>query len=201
MIKFRTLKKTNRSTRQTYDMTFAVNSTFDVAIWFADQALNENEYLQPQKMHRLLYLAQAFFAIAHDGHKLMPAVFVADEQGPMEPTVYHAFSRGRPDVDVELFLPTDIEMFLASIWRRFGHLKPDQLSRLTTSNTAYSIALRKGNRTEIELDTMVMAFKAESEKKDSKVSRHFRGVDGQRVMVTQTGDPVKVKTWMPGTKP
>lgn len=182
-------------------MTFAVNSTFDVAIWFADQALNENEYLQPQKMHRLLYLAQAFYAIAYDGSKLMPAVFVADEQGPMEPTVYHAFSRGRPDVDVELFLPTDIEMFLASIWRRFGHLKPDQLSRITTSNTAYSIALRKGNRTEIELDTMVMAFKAESEKKDSKVSRHFRDVDGQRVMVTQTGDPVKVKTWMPGTKP
>jgi len=181
-------------------MTFAVNSTFDVAIWFADQALNENEYLQPQKMHRLLYLAQAFYAIAFDGRKLMPAVFVADEQGPLEPTVYHAFSRGRPDVDVELFLPTDIEMFLSSIWRRFGHLKPDQLARLTTSNTAYSIALRKGNRTEIQLDAMVTAFKAETEKKDSKVAKHFRDADGNRVMLTQSGDPVKVKSWLPGSK-
>jgi len=181
-------------------MTFAVNSTFDVAIWFADQALNENEYLQPQKMHRLLYLAQAFYAIAYDGRKLMPAVFVADEQGPIEPTVYHAFSRGRPDVDVELFLPTDVEMFLSSIWRRFGHLKPNQLARLTTSNTAYSIALRKGNRTEILLDAMITAFKVETEKKDPSVSKHFRDADGHRVMRTQSGAPVKVKSWLPGTK-
>lgn len=181
-------------------MTFAVNSTFDVAIWFADQALNENEYLQPQKMHRLLYLAQAFYAIAYDGHKLMPAVFVADEQGPVEPTVYHAFSRGRPDVDVELFLPTDVEMFLSSIWRRFGHLKVDQLAKLTTSNTAFTIYLRKGKRTEIPLDAMISAFKIEAEKKDPSVAKHFRGMDGQRVMRSQDGEAVKVKSWMPGSK-
>ena len=181
-------------------MTFAVNSTFDVAIWFADQALNENEYLQPIKMHRLLYLSQAFYAIAYDGRKLMPAVFVADDQGPIEPTVYHAFSRGRPDVDVELFLPAEVELFLSSIWRRFGHLKPDQLSRFTTGNTAFSIALRKGPRTEILLEAMINVFKAEVEKKDSSVAKQFRGVDGQRVLRTQSGDPVKVKAWMPGSK-
>jgi len=181
-------------------MTFAVNSTFDVAIWFADQALNENEYLQPLKMHRLLYLAQAFYAIAYDGRKLMPAVFVADELGPIEPTVYHAFSRGRPDVDVELFLPSNIELFLSSIWRRFGHMKPDQLTKLTTANPAYSIALRKGLRSEITLEAMVMAFKAETQKKDPSVARQFRDVDGQRLMRTQHGAPVKVKSWMPGAK-
>ena len=180
-------------------MTFAVNSTFDVAIWFADQALNENEYLQPLKMHRLLYLAQAFYAITYGGKKLMPAVFVADEQGPIEPTVYHAFSRGRPDVDVELFLPTDVEMFLTSVWRRFGHLKADQLSRLT-ANAAFKISLRKGNRTEIPLDAMVTAFKTEAKRKDPSVAKNFRGMDGQRVMRTQNGAPVKVKTWMPGAK-
>ncbi|MBL4613564.1 MAG: hypothetical protein JKY27_01635 [Magnetovibrio sp.] len=181
-------------------MIFAVNSTFDVAVWFADQALNENEYLQPQKMHRLLYLTQAFYAIAHDGTKLMPAVFVADEQGPIEPTVYHAFSRGRPDVDVELFLPNDVEMFLSSIWRRFGHLKVDQLAKLTTSNTAYTIALRKGKRTEITLDAMVAAFKSETVKKNPSVAKQFRAMDGQRIMRTQSGEPVKVKAWMPGSK-
>ncbi len=182
-------------------MTFAVNSTFDVAIWFADQALNENEYLQPMKMHRLLYLSQAFYAIAYEGRKLMPAVFVADEQGPIEPTVYHAFSRGRPDVDVELFLPDDVELFLSSIWRRFGHLKPAQLSKIT-SNTAFSISLRKGPRTEIPLDAMVTAFRAENEKqkKDPSVAKQFRDADGQRVMRTQSGAPVKVKSWMPGAK-
>ncbi|MCW8915977.1 MAG: hypothetical protein OQK24_09005 [Magnetovibrio sp.] len=181
-------------------MTFAVKSTFDVAIWFADQALNENEYLQPMKLHRLLFLSQAFYAIAYDGRKLMPAVFVADEQGPIEPTVYHAFSRGRPDVDVELFLPPEVEVYLTSIWRRFGHQKPDQLSRMIAANQAYSISLRKGNRTEIPLEAMVTAFKAQSEKKDTSVSRQFRDLDGQRVMRTQHGSPVKVKSWMPGTK-
>ena len=30
-----------------------VSNAFDVAFWFADTALNENEYLQPQKLQRL----------------------------------------------------------------------------------------------------------------------------------------------------
>ena len=33
------------------------DSTFDVVFWFMDRALNDKEYLQPGKMHRLLYLA------------------------------------------------------------------------------------------------------------------------------------------------
>lgn len=179
-------------------MTFAVKSAFDVAFWFADQALNENEYLQPQKMHRLLYLAQAFYAIAYGGKKLMPAVFVADDLGPVEPTLYQAFSRGRPDVEVELFLPPEVELFLSSIWRRFGHLKAEQLAKLTNKNSAYALALRKGPRTEIALEAMVMAFKAESEKKDPTVSKHFG--DGQRVLRTQDGAPVKVSAWAPKPK-
>ena len=179
-------------------MTFAVKSTFDVAFWFADQALNENEYLQPQKMHRLLYMAQAFYAIAYGGKKLMPAVFVADDLGPVEPTIYQAFSRGRPEVEVELFLAPDVEMFLSSIWRRFGHQKPEQLAKITNKNSAYSIALRKGPLTEITLEAMVAAFKAESEQKNPSVAKQFS--DGQRVMRTQHGAPVKVKSWSPGTK-
>lgn len=178
-------------------MTFAVQSTFDVAFWFADQALNENEYLQPQKMQRLLYLSQAFYAIAYGGKKLMPAVFIADEMGPVEPTIYQAFVRGRPEVEVELFLPADVEMFLNSIWRRFGHLKPEQINRFTNANTAYTIALKKGVRTEIPLEAMVAAFKQENEKKDPATEQTL---DGQRLMRTQDGSAVKVKSWLPGAK-
>ena len=177
-------------------MTFAVKSTFDVAFWFADQALNENEYLQPQKMHRLLYLAQTFYAIAYGNKPLMPAVFVADDLGPVEPTIYQAFSRGRPEVEVELFLAPDVEMFLSSIWRRFGHQKPEQLAKITNKNSAYSLALRKGPRTVILLESMVAAFKAEGEKKNPSIAKQFG--DGQRVMRTQHGAPVKVKAWSPG---
>ena len=45
-------------------MTPAVQSSFDVAYWFFDRALNENEYIQPQKLHRLMFLAPAYFAVA-----------------------------------------------------------------------------------------------------------------------------------------
>ena len=72
-----------------------VSNAFDIAFWFADTALNENEYLQPQKLQRLLFIAQSYYCIVQKGRKLMPAVFVADETGPMEPNVYMAFSRGR----------------------------------------------------------------------------------------------------------
>jgi len=179
-------------------MTFATNSTFDVAFWFSDQALNENEYLQPQKLHRLLYLAQAFYAIAYNGKKLMPAVFVADDMGPIEPTVFQAFSKGRPDVDVEIFLSADIELFLTSIWRRFGHLKSEQLGKVTNKNAAYSLALRKGRRTEILLNAMVSTFKAETEKKapDPTQTAHPDG----RVLRTQDGSSVKVTSWAPRSK-
>jgi len=176
-------------------MTFAVSSTFDVAFWFSDQALNENEYLQPQKLHRLLYLSQAFYAIAYGGKKLMPAVFVADDMGPIEPTIYVAFARGRPDVDVELFLPPEVEMFLNSIWRRYGHLKPEQLARFTNTNAAYAVAVRKGARMEITLDSMVGAFQSETEKKSPAEPQ--TGIDGARVLRTQDGAPVKVKSWSP----
>lgn len=174
---------------------FAVNSTFDVAFWFSDQALNENEYLQPQKLHRLLYLSQAHFAIAFEGSKLMPAVFVADELGPVEPTIYQAFSQGRPEVDVELFLPNEVEMFLSSIWRRFGHLDSNRLNKLTSDNNAFRIALRKGKRVEIPLEAMVAAFRKKA--KNDPVASKF----GEKILVTQDGAPVTVKAWLPGTKP
>jgi len=176
-------------------MTFASNSTIDIAFWFSDQALNENEYLQPQKLHRLLYLAQSFYAIAYEGNKLMPAVFVADDMGPIEPTIFQAFSRGRPDVDVELFLAPDVELFLTSIWRRFGHQKPEQLTRFTNNNAAFALALRKGSGTEILLTSMVTTFKAETEKKAVNPAQPIN--PDARVLRTQDGSAVKVKSWAP----
>ena len=50
-----------------------VENAFDIAFWFADTALNENQYLQPQKLQRLLFIAQAYYTVAFNGRKLMPA--------------------------------------------------------------------------------------------------------------------------------
>ena len=40
-------------------MPAAVDSVFDVAFWFTDQALNENEYLQPLKLLVLFWFGES----------------------------------------------------------------------------------------------------------------------------------------------
>lgn len=169
----------------------AVRSAFDVAFWFADTALNDNEYLQPQKLQRLLFLAQAYFAVAYEGRMLMPAVFLADEMGPIEPNVFVAFSRGRPNVDVEMFLDPDVEQFLDSIWRRFGHHSADKLTRVLKKTEAFRAAYARGKRTEITLESMRMTFSGARE------TPAVNQVVKPKVLRTQTGRPVQVQAWRP----
>jgi uncharacterized phage-associated protein len=170
-----------------------VNNAFDVAFFFADMALDENEYLQPQKLQRLLYMAQAYYGVAFN-RKLMPAVFVADEMGPTEPNVYMAFSRGRPELDVELFLPHETQSFLDRIWQRFGNLTIEQLNTMTKETSAYKKAAKRGNRAEITWEDMRLSFTRADQ---------TPGVDQvvkPKILRTQTGRPVQVKSWVPGQK-
>ncbi len=171
-----------------------VSNAFDVSFWFADTALNENEYLQPQKLQRLLFLSQAYYCVIHRGRKLMPAVFVADEIGPIEPNVHMAFSRGRPDIDAELFLPFEVEEFLSGIWRRFGHMSMERLDKITKDSSAYRNAIKRGPRAEITLKEMGVAFVENSEAPaPTQVAK-------KKIFRTQSGRPVEVKAWVPGSK-
>ncbi len=172
-----------------------IDTAVDVAVWFCDQALNHNEYLQPQKLHRLMFLAQGYYAVAYGGRKLMPAVFVADQMGPIEPNVYKVFTKGRPEVDVDMFLPDEAEALLISIWRRFGHYSAEQLTRLTKDTEAYRKAFAKGPRAEIPLVAMRLSFTRAQE--TPTVDR----VVQPKMLRSQSGGPVKVKSWVPGAKP
>ena len=168
-----------------------VNSAFDIAFYFTNKAARDNSYLQPQKLQSLLYLAQAYFCIAAKGQKLMPAVFVADERGPLEPNVYMAFSNGPPNIDINLKLPSEIEGFLNTIWRRFGSISTDKLIQITQENKAYKTAKERGHRAEILLKDMALSLNSSEKKmgtrKDS-VSNIYR---------TQYGKAVTVKKWEP----
>lgn len=172
-------------------MPAAVKSAFDIAFWFADRALADNEYLQPQKLQRLLFLSHAYYASISGGRKLMPAVFVADELGPVEPNVYLAFSKRRPDVDIDIFLPEDVEPVLMEIWRRFGRRSSDALTELTKETAAYREAARRGPRAEIAFEAMRRCF-SQSDKPAGG-----RGLASRRLMRTQDGRPVQVKAWVP----
>lgn len=172
-----------------------VENAFDIAFWFADTALNENEYLQPQKLQRLMFIAQAYYTVAFNGRKLMPAVFVADELGPVEPNIYLAFSKGRPEVDARMFLPHDVETFLDGIWRRFGHHSTERLNNMVKETSAYKQAYKRGPRAEILLDEMRLSF-ARAEKTPGVAQ-----VVKPKIFRTPTGKPVTVKAWVPGAKP
>lgn len=175
-------------------MPSAVETAFDVAFWFSDTALNDNEYLQPQKLHRLLYLAQAYFAVAYDGRELMPATFIADDMGPIEPNMFAAFSKGRPNIEVEMFLPPEITSFLDSIWRRFGHHSAERLSRMTKGTPAYRQAIAKGRKSFITLEAMRRSFSRGEE------TPGLQRVLKPKVLVSQTGRPVTVTSWTPSLR-
>lgn len=177
----------------------AVPSTFDLVAWFTDRALNDGEYLQPLKLHRLLFLAQAYFAVAYRGQKLAPATFIAEEHGPVEPDVWRVLSSGRPYI--ESVPPNErVEQFLDSIWRRFGSHSTDYLGSLVNSHPPYADAYLAAPRSEIPLASMVEFYgRAREEKRRGAEAPGIDEVLRPRTMVTAGGKPVSVRRWSPGS--
>jgi len=52
-----------------------LDAAFTAAFWFADKALSRNDYLQPRKLRRLLFLARACHGALYPGRTQMPVVF------------------------------------------------------------------------------------------------------------------------------
>lgn len=175
-------------------MPAAVDSTLDVVFWFIDRAMADREYLQPQKLHRLLYLAQAYFAVAHYGRKLMPAVFVAEEEGPIEPTIFRLLEGGRPSVQPRR-ISDSVADFLDSVWRRFGAHSTAHLSRVIRNHAPYRQALQKGLRAEITLEAMRQFYGGTTV--GSSDTPTVQQVMRPRLMRSQSGQPVAVTKWMP----
>ncbi|MGE5548040.1 MAG: Panacea domain-containing protein [Solirubrobacterales bacterium] len=175
-------------------MPFAVRSSLDVVFWLTDRALDDKEYLQPQKLHRLMYLAQAYYSVAYPGRRLMPAVFVTDAFGPIEPTVFHMLSYGRPHMVEANPIAGDVAHFLDSIWRRFGQYTADQLTKRVVEHNPVAEAMAKGPGEEIPFAKMVEFYASEA------AARKGAGVETvvrPRVMRSQTGKPVSVMAWTP----
>lgn len=185
-----------------------VESAFDVAQWLLDRALNDNEYLQPQKLHRLLFLAQAYYAVANHGFKLMPATFVANEAGPIEPNLYRAYEAGRPVLEPRT-LPDAVAHFLDSIWRRFGAHSADHLSRVIRKHPPYAQAWNAQPGSEITFKAMVTFYGDPRNGRSQTDTRSgpaptaderppsLEEVLRPRVMRSASGKPVNVTRWSP----
>jgi len=181
-------------------MPFAVKSTLDVVFWFNDQALNDKEYLQPQKLHRLLYLAQGYYSVAYRGHKLMPATFVVDEFGPVEPTIFHVFAYGRPHMIEPNAINATVSHFLESVWRRFGASTADQITKRVVQHLPVADAMAKGPGEEIPFKAMFDYYSSEAAAKKGGAPG-VAEVIRPRVLRSPTGKPVSVTNWMPKAAP
>lgn len=180
-----------------------VDSIFDGANWFMDKALNEGEYLQPQKLHRLMFLAQAYYAAAFGGRRLLPGVFLADAMGPIEPNVYRVFQNDRPWLG-QTEINDQVAQLLESIWRKFGSHSADYLTKMVRRHPPYAEAFAQAPRSVITEEAMA-AFYGRKDKSD------MGGVDGApagappsienvirpRIMRSHKGNPVSVMPWMP----
>ncbi len=172
-------------------MPAAVDSVFDLAFWISDRALNDNEYMQPVKLQYLLYLSQSYYAVAYNGKKLVPAIFVAEEIGPIEPAVHRAWTRGRPNFEGDFNLDEDVQTFVDSVWRRFGHHSAEHLSKICKRTPAYRAALKRGLRAEIYLDEMREDFTKAHDTPD------VNQVVKPKVARSHKGRAVAVKAWAP----
>ncbi len=133
-------------------------SAIDVGLWFFDQARKENDRLQPQKLQRLLYIAQGSYAALYHGRKLMPAVFVAGETGPEDPNIFRLFERGRPSNIGNPSLQPEVIYFLHSIWKRYGHHSTDYINTQIRHHAIYRKALQQGLGAEIGFPAIVRFF-------------------------------------------
>lgn len=158
----------------------AVPSAIDVANWFAEIARKEDIYLQPQKLQRMLYIAQGSYAAMYYGRKLMPAVFVADDTGPIEPNIFRVFEMGRPKI-TPYPMPPEIENFLARIWRKYCHHSTDYINQQIQYHTIYQDALKKGHYEEIPFSEMVRFFSGRDKPKKQKAQKKIVTPDGRKL--------------------
>ncbi len=178
----------------------AVDSSFEVAFWFLDRAVEDGEYLQPQKLQRLMYLAQAYFGVLQQGAKLMPATFVARDEGPIEPTVFKAMARGRPAIDIK---PVDEvpRHVLDSVWRQFGAHSIDYLDKIIKRHPPYADALAAGVGGEISLEAMIEFYGTQGASRRAGAAAQDAPSAGKvlrpKVMRNHSGKPVSTTRWMP----
>ncbi len=161
----------------------ATESALDVARWFVDRARLDDNYLQAQKLQRLLYLAQGLYAGAYHGRQLMPAIFVAHEMGPVEPNVFRAFELGRPAI-AEVSPSAEVVTFLELIWRKYGNLSTERLNDMVRRHDIFLGARAQGENEEITVEAMAAFF---IRKEDPKPT-------------VRTSDGRVVQKWIPPTR-
>lgn len=124
----------------------ATNSAIEVAYWFISRAEDEGLFLEDEKLHHLLFLAQVHFALANNMELLMPSLFVCGENGFSEPNLAVMFAQGRPYMPPKK-LSDKVSDFLGKVWKRYAPLSAKELNLMIKSNPAYQNCYISGAKT------------------------------------------------------
>lgn len=174
----------------------AVSSSIEVAYWFMLRFQEKNDYLQPYKLQRLLYLSQAYYVALKEGVYLFPSLFLADELGPLDAGVYNVFQYGIPPLENPRFTG-DVETFLQAIIRRFGGRSAQALMDIIHKDNVYRKIYEKTPGSVIPLEMLHRVYKEKSNA--SNIANQLE-TSTMRILHNQYGKPCSVTSWIPQKK-
>jgi uncharacterized phage-associated protein len=176
----------------------AAASSFDVATWLLNRARHERQPMPSPRLQRLLYLAQAHFAGATDGQRLMPSVFIVTKRGPLEPNLIRVHDLGAAIIEVESLRQPVVE-FLDGIWMAFGGLPQEQLNAMVMDSSPVKAALKAGIGSVISERAMADSHGEKRVGAASVVPGSGLRRGRSKVPRYHRGKPVS--RWVPGQKP
>ena len=177
----------------------AARSTLDIALWFQARSESAGDTLSQRKLHLLLYVAQAHYAVEHDGQKLMPAVFLALDAGPLEPNIFQLFASGRCSLtgnDPSFAMET----YLHEIWARYGRKTGEQILAIVARDGVWKAVLGRGPRLEIPHEALFRGYGGGG-KAIPMEERQTEGAPAEGVAKPKeywTLDGRRAQKWVPG---
>jgi len=169
----------------------ATTSSIDVAYWFFDRAEQDGFYLENEKLHHLLFIAQCEYAKKYYNSMLMPCVFLCDEKGFFEPNLQKMFLNGRPFMPKVSF-DNKVSAFLENIWLKFNRLSIMQLKQIITSSPLYTDTYQKDMTNVLHWHSVIDKYNECGTIQDSIDNTYHP----KKVLVSQNG-PVIVSKWKP----
>ena len=170
----------------------AVNSTLDVANWFAKRSEQDGRYLETEKMFHLLALAQIHFALNKDFEYLVPSLFVCNESGFYEPTLGKLMGFGLPLMPAPRFADK-INSFLELIWSKYSAMELRGLEEFIKTSASYKQNYQPGRANIVSLYDMASQFRKNL---TTSALQKSAVANPKKVLISQNG-PVVVSQWQP----
>lgn len=120
------------------------NGVADYLLWFARE---HGDLLTPLKLQKLMFYADAWYMVMHEGEELIGEPFEAWVHGPVHRSTYNRFSAHRwnpiPGEAGKPELSPALEKFLSDVYTVFGGFSAYELEQLTHQETPWKAA--RGN--------------------------------------------------------